>query len=116
MGERPGPVPRKPAHPPAWERGHPTTFMRPGPVPREAPSSPRPGKWVIPPPSCPLGSVAQSCLTLCDPMDCRLPGSSVHEILQARTLEWAAVPFSSRSSRPRDRAQASCFADGFFTV
>ena len=38
--------------------------------------------------------VAQSCLTLCDPMDCILPGSSVYEILQARILEWAAIPFS----------------------
>ena len=38
--------------------------------------------------------VAQSCLTLCDPMDCSAPGSSVHGILQARTLEWVAIPFS----------------------
>ena len=37
----------------------------------------------------------QSCPTLCDPMDCSLPGFSVHEILQARTLEWVAVSFSS---------------------
>ena len=37
---------------------------------------------------------AQSCPTLCDPMDCSLPGSSVHEILQARVLEWVAIPFS----------------------
>ena len=44
--------------------------------------------------------VAQSCLTLCDPMD--LPGSSVHGILQARILEWVAISFSRRSSRPRD--------------
>ena len=36
--------------------------------------------------------VAQSCLTLCDPMDCSLPGSSVHGILQARIMEWAAFP------------------------
>ena len=36
----------------------------------------------------------QTCLTLCDPMDCSLPGSSVHGILQARILEWAAMPFS----------------------
>ena len=35
--------------------------------------------------------VAQSCLTLSDPMDCSLPGSSVHEILQARVLEWGAM-------------------------
>ena len=38
--------------------------------------------------------VAQLCLTLCDPMDCGPPGSSVHGILQARTLEWVAIPFS----------------------
>ena len=38
--------------------------------------------------------VAQSCLTLCDPMDCSLPGSSVHGISQARVLEWAAIAFS----------------------
>ena len=39
-------------------------------------------------------SVAKSCLTLCDPMDCSSPGSSVHGILQARILEWVAMPFS----------------------
>ena len=37
--------------------------------------------------------VAQSCLTLCDPMDCSLPGSSVHGIFQARVLEWGAIAF-----------------------
>ena len=37
--------------------------------------------------------VTQSCLTLCDPMDCSLPGSSVHRILQARILEWVVIPF-----------------------
>ena len=46
--------------------------------------------------------VAQSCLTLCKPMDCRLPGSSVHGILLARVLEWAAIPFSRGSSWPRE--------------
>ena len=39
---------------------------------------------------------AQSCLTLCNPMDCNLPGSSAHEILQARILEWVVIPFSRR--------------------
>ena len=42
--------------------------------------------------------VAQSCPTLCDPVDRSPPGSSVHGILQARILEWVAVPFSGRSS------------------
>ena len=44
----------------------------------------------------------QSCLTLCDHMDCNLPGSSVHANLQARTLEWVAIPSSRGSSRPSD--------------
>ena len=42
--------------------------------------------------------VTQSCSTLCDPIDCTLPGSSVHVILQARTLEWVAMPSSRESS------------------
>ena len=46
--------------------------------------------------------VAQSCPTLCDPMDCSLPGFSLHGILQARVLEWVAISFSRGSSRPRD--------------
>ena len=46
--------------------------------------------------------VAQLCLTLCDPMDCSPPGSSVHGILQARILEWVAISFSRGSSQPRD--------------
>ena len=60
--------------------------------------------------------VTQSYLTLCDPMDCSLPGSSVHGILQARILEWAAMLFSRGSSWPRDRTRISCIASGFFTV
>ena len=46
--------------------------------------------------------VAQSCPTLCNPMDCTLPGSSIHGIFQARILEWVAISFSRKSSRPRD--------------
>ena len=42
------------------------------------------------------------CPTLSDPMDCSLPGSSIHGIFQARILEWIAVPFSRGSSQPRD--------------
>ena len=44
--------------------------------------------------------VAQSCMTLCDPMDCSLLGYSVHGILQARILEWVAISFSKGSSQP----------------
>ena len=46
--------------------------------------------------------VIQLCPTFCDPVDCRLPGSSVQGILQARRLEWVAIPFSRRFSWPRD--------------
>ena len=48
------------------------------------------------------------CLTLGDPMDCGQPGSSVHGILQARTLEWVAMPSSRGSSLPRDGTHVSC--------
>ena len=54
--------------------------------------------------------VAQLCPTLCDPMD-----YTVHGILQTRILEWVAIPFSRGSSQPRDQAQISCIAGGFFT-
>ena len=55
----------------------------------------------------------QSCMTHCDPMDCSPPGSSVHGILQARILEWVAIPFSRVSSQPRDQtcgSYISCFS------
>ena len=45
-----------------------------------------------------LAKSLQSCPTLCDPMNCSPPGSSVHEILQARILEWVATPCSRKSS------------------
>ena len=48
--------------------------------------------------------VAQSCPTLCNPMDYSPPGSSVHGILQARILEWVAISFSRGSSEPRSPA------------
>ena len=60
--------------------------------------------------------VSQSCLTLCDPMDSSLPGSAVHEMFQARILEWAAISFSRGSSQPRDQTWVSCIADRRFTV
>ena len=59
--------------------------------------------------------VAQSCPTLCDPMDYSQPGSSVHGILQARILEWAAIPFSRGSSQPRHQTQVSHTVGRFFT-
>ena len=60
--------------------------------------------------------VAQSCPTLCDPMDYSLPGSSVHGIFQARVLEWGAIAFSSGSSQLRDRTRVSRIVDRRFTV
>ena len=48
-------------------------------------------------------SITQTCLTLCDPMNCSPPSSCVHGILQARTLEWVALSFSRGSSQPRDQ-------------
>ena len=58
--------------------------------------------------------VAQSCPTLCDPMDCSLPGSSVHGIFQTRVLEWIAISFSRGSSRPRNWTQVSLIAGRCF--
>ena len=58
---------------------------------------------------CCCSLVAKSCLTLCDPMDYSPPGSSVHGILQARILEWVAMPSSGGSSWPSDQTQVSCF-------
>ena len=49
-------------------------------------------------------------------MDCSPPGSSVHGILQARILEWLAIPFSRGSSQPRDQTWASCISGRFFTI
>jgi len=60
--------------------------------------------------------VAQSCLTLCNPMDCSVPDSSIHGILQARILKWVTIHFSRGSSQPRDWTQLSLIAGRFFTV
>ena len=65
-------------------------------------------EWVI--------EVAQSCPTLCDPMNYSLPGSSIHGIFQARVLEWVAISFSRRSSQPRDWTQVSRIVGRCFTV
>ena len=57
------------------------------------------------------GKVAQLCPTLCDPMD-----YTVHGILQARILEWVAIPYSMGSPQPRDETQVSLISGGFFTI
>ena len=54
----------------------------------------------------------QWCPTLCDPVDCGPPGSSIHGILQSRILEWVTMPFSRGSSQPRNQNQVSCTAAG----
>ena len=66
-----------------------------------------------------LRSVAQSCLTLCDPIYCSLPGSSICGILQAGILEWVAISFSTGSSPLREPTHVSCSfctAVRFFTT
>ena len=60
--------------------------------------------------------VTQSCLTLCDPMDSSLPGSSIRGILRTRVLEWVTIFFSRGSAQPRDWTQVSCIAGRPFTV
>ena len=72
-----------------------------------------PGKplWL---PPVQFSSVAQSCPTPCDPMNCSLSGSSVHGILQTRILEWVAISFFRGSSQTRDRTWVSCIAGRFF--
>ena len=60
--------------------------------------------------------VAQSCPTLCHPMDCSLPGSYIYGVFQGIVLEWVAISFSRGSSRPRDRTQVSRIVDRRFTV
>ena len=58
--------------------------------------------------------VAQSCLTLCDPMDRSLGGASIHGIFQARVLEWVAISFFRGSSQPRDQTRVSRIASRHF--
>ena len=60
--------------------------------------------------------VAQSCLTLCDPMDSRPPGSSIYGIFQARIPWWVAISFSRQSSQPRDGIPVSSIAGRLFTL
>ena len=74
----------------------------------------KPSKWLYMYIMCML--VVQLCLTLCDPMDCNPPVSSLHGMLQARILERVAIPFSRGSSWPRDWTWVSCITGRFFTT
>ena len=64
---------------------------------------------------CARVHVSCSVVAFCNPMDCSLPGSSVHGILQAIILEWVANSFSRGYSQPRDQTKVSCIAGRFFT-
>ena len=67
--------------------------------------------------SSPISSVQSlSRVWLCDPMDCSLPGSSVHEIFQTIVLEWIAISFSWGSSQPREQTQVSHIAGRLFNL
>ena len=60
--------------------------------------------------------VTKSCPTLCNPMDCSPPGSSVHGISQVGILEWVALSCFRGSSQPKDQTHFSCLAGGCFTT
>ena len=95
--------------PPPWPCPQPNSFSRPDQV-RIFPFTVE---------ACMHAKFLQSCSTLCDPMNCSSPGSSVHGIRQARILEWVAMPSSRGSSRPRDQtciSYVSCMASRFFTT
>ena len=63
-----------------------------------------------------MGSQSRTWLSDWTELNCSLPGSSVHGILQARILEWVVIFFSRGSSQPRDQIQVSCIAGRFFTI
>ena len=105
------------------------TVRHPTVIPMSPPGTPVPRRWVGEFESvtccCVLVLVpqmkvkvltAQSCLPPWDPMDGSPPGCSVHGIFQARILEWVAMPFSRKSSQPRDQTRVSCIAGRFFTI
>ena len=113
-----------------WRRkGHPTPLLLPGKIPwTEEPGGLQRVRhdWamitqytVIQQSHCNTMTlwreVAQSCPTLCDPMDCSLSGFTVHGIFQARVLEWIAIFFSRGSSQHRNRTRVSLIAGRCFT-
>ena len=65
-------------------------------------------RWSVSEGICVGAKSLQSCSTLCEPVNCSPPGFSVHGILQARMLEWVAMPSSRGSFRPRDQTCISC--------
>ena len=73
-------------------------------------------KWMRPRLLKSESEVTQSCPTLCDPMDCSLPGSSVHGIFQARVLKWIAISLSRGSSQPRGQTRISHIVGRPFTI
>ena len=96
---------------PSWLPGPPTPSLFCAP-PHFLPLPPQPWSWATCAFMC--AKSLQSCLTLCNTMDCNLPDSYVHEILQARILEWVAMPSSRGFSWPRD--QTPTLAGRFFTT
>ena len=91
-----------------WHTSSPWGFTNSTPSPAENPP--------VTPQCVSACSVTQSRQTLCSPMNCSQPGSSVHGVLQARILEWVAIPFSRGSSQSRVRTQDSWIAGGFSTT
>ena len=95
---------------------HNHTVTHPNSMGREAPRSQSVSQFIC---TCVHAKSLQSCPRLCHAMGCSPPGSSVHEVLQTRILEWVAMPSSRGSSRPRNQTLASCgpcFIDRFFTA
>ena len=66
--------------------------------------------------TCKHGSVTQSCLNLCDPLDCSLPGSSVHGIFQAKILKWVVFHFPGDLADPGTEPTSPSLVGGFFTT
>ena len=77
---------------------------------------PAPASCLLPFTLCCFCLVTKLCLVLCNPMDCSLPGSSVHGISQTRILECVAISFSRGSSQPRHQTHISCIAGRLFTT
>ena len=91
-----------------WLLATPWTAAHQAPLPMEFARQENWSGLPLPSPFIAIAKSLQSCPTLCDPMDCSSPGSSVHGILQVRILGWVAVPFSGGSSQPRDQTWVSC--------